>query len=471
MQYIYHSFKLSFVLVALLLTSCTNSNEKNSAENITKGDTTINPSNTHLKDFTYAFENESQKFKFPNRKSQNFHLSSGTTIKIPNDCFVDETGSKIKGEVELVFEEFLTPGSIISSQINMKYDSAGSISDFESAGMFRINAFQDGKTIFIAKDKSIEVSLATVDNDKDFNSYYSTQNGDDWQYIGENTALPNKEKKELMDNSKKQLHSISKPLPPVSYSANGKYFDLNLSHTYTHGLKSLLGIVWEYAGSNKKNDPAVNKIDFNRNWDYVNILPSEGDKRGVYDIVLQNKDTTIKTIGRPVYRGVVLDIANKEFAAELGEFNKRMNQIKNEQKQASAEASFLRVISVKNLGLYNYDRQYHAPDMIPVLANFNFGADSLNNYPISVYLITGNGMAVIKYPPHDYEKFMYSRKDINKLIAILPNYEICTFSALRFEKEGPVFPESSPGKFMFKLNHTGIKATNSKAIDQVLGNI
>jgi hypothetical protein len=467
----YSISKLCLILISASLFSCADSNNKKVVEQKTTADNAVNSQNSFTRDFTYSFKDEAQKFSFPNRKAKEIFLTSGTLINVPKYCFVDKSGIVVNGDVDLFFEEFLSAGSIISSQINMKYDSAGTKTDFESAGMFRINAFQKGEALFIAKGKSIDVFLATTDTDKNFNAYYSTDDGNDWSYIDRSTTTPNNRKKENLLMAMEQLKDAVKPLQPTSYSANGKYFDLNLSHSYTYDLKSLLGIVWEYAGSDKKKDPAVSKTNFNRDWDFVNIVPSAGDKRGVYDILLQNKDTTIKTIARPVYRGAVLDAENEQFAAEIGEFNMRMNQIKNEQKQALAESSFLRVIAVKNLGLYNYDRQYHEEDMTPVLANFNFGADSLKDYPISVYLITGNGMAVIKYPPHDWEKFMYARKDLNKLIAILPNQEICTFSAQRFKKEGPAFPENSPGKYTFKLIHTGVKANNSKDIDHVLSTI
>jgi len=422
------------------------------------------------RDFTYSFAKEEKHFSFPNRDAQDIKLPSGTRIAIPVNCFVDKDGKAVKGKVDLVFEEFLSPGSIISSQINMTYDSAGHVSNFESAGMFRINAFQNDEALYMAKGKSIDVSLATPDPDKGFNSYYSTRNGNDWGYLGRSSATKNEAKAENMQAVQEQLKNAVKPVKPVEYSANGKYFDLNLSRAYTSDLKSLLGIVWEYSGNNKKNDPAQNKAAYNRNWDFVSILPN-GDKRGDYEIILQNKDTTVKTTARPVFRGAVLDEQNQEFAKELGEFNKRMEAVYQEKKQAIAEASFLRTLSIKNLGLYNYDRQYHQSDMIPVYADFNFGADSLKKYPINVYLVTGNGLAVIKYPVHDWDKFRYSKKDINKMIAILPDMEICTFSSARFSKEAPVFPADKPGDYTFVLKRTGVKATDSKSIDRILSTI
>lgn len=475
MTHSYSLKKLCLLFISVVLWSCSDSTEKKDdtaqnqlADNISSS---VNSQNSFKRDFTYNFAEDKKSFTFPNRKQQEFYLASGTVIQVPQNCFVDKSGTVVSGDIDLFFEEFLSAGSIISSQINMKYDSAGHKSNFESAGMFRINAFQKGEILFIAQGKSINVSLATTDTDRNFNSYYSTANGDDWTYLNNSDAVPNTRKEENLKLAQEQLKDTPLPIKPLPYSADGKYFDLNLKQSYTYDLKSLLGIVWEYAGNDKKKDPAVNKTNLNREWDYVNIIPSQGDKRGVYDIILQNRDTTIKTSARPVFRGAVLDAENEQFAAEIGSFNQRMNQIKNQQKQSAAESSFLRVIAVKNLGLYNYDRQYHEENMTPVLANFNFGTDSLKDYPIAVYLITGNGMAVICYPPHDWEKFMYARKDLNKLIAILPNQEICTFSARRFKKEGPSFPENRPGKYTFKLVHTGVKANNAKDIDQVLSTI
>lgn len=462
----------SIGLIALFLSACSDAPKQAATDSAASGKDQkeeVAPTQTHT-DFTYSFTNEEKRFSFPNRNAQDIKLPSGTQIAVPVNCFVDKEGKAVKGDVDLVFEEFLSPGSIISSQINMVYDSAGKRSNFESAGMFRINAFKGDEQLYIAKGKSIDVSLASPDPDKGFNAYYSTRNGDDWSYLGKSSAIENTAKTGNLQAVQEQIRNAVKPVKPVEYSAEGKYFDLNLSHAYTHDLKSLLGIVWEYSGTNKTNDPAYNKAAYNRNWDFVSILPS-GDKRGQYEIVLQNKDTTLKTTARPVFRGAVLDEQNKEFAAELGEFNKRMEAVYQEKKQAIAEASFLRTLSVKNLGLYNYDRQYHAPDMIPVYANFDFGADSLKRLPINVYLITGNGLAVIRYPVYDWDKFRYSKKDINKMIAILPDQEICTFSSLRFSREAPAFPENKPGKYLFVLKHTGVKATDSKSIDRVLSSI
>lgn len=424
------------------------------------------------KDFTYSFADESRKFIVPTTQSSQFSLPSGSVVKIPANCFVDRAGNLIKDKVDIMYNEYLTPGSIIASGINMVYDSAGKKMQFESAGMFKILAYSNGEPVFIAKDKSIDVSLATVDDDNNFNTYYSAAvNGNNWQYLDRSQASTNESRQQKITAASAGMQNINQPVKPTPYSANGKYFDLNLKNTRVELYKNLVGVVWEYVGDKPLEDPALNTACFNRKWDYVNIFPAQNSPRGVYSITMKNSDTTVRTTARPVFTGKMLDGQNEEFEQELARFNEAMAKVKNQMDQANAESPLLRSISIKNLGLYNYDRQYHLSDAVPVLANFDFGHDSLKSYPITVYLITGNGMAVVCYPESSWSSFRYSRADVNKLIAILPSQEICTFSAQRFKTEGPVFPLNKPGEFLFKLHRTGKFANKSKDLDEELSAI
>jgi len=462
----------SFVLV-LSFFSCSSPENKNGGAGTSDSASVSVTYKDAVEEFKYNFADESKKFIFQNTKGQDIKLPSGTTIKVPGSCFVDKNGKPVGGNVELKFEEYLSAGSIITSGISMKYTENGKRNDFESAGMFRISASQNGEELFIAKGKSLEVGLATTDADKDFNLYFSNSgDGSDWAYeqpapAAQNTGNPNRAQ------SPQSRGAWSKPIPPrpfppVAYSAEGKYFDLNLSHLHTENLKSLIGVVWQYAGNNPKNDPANNTKIFARNWDYVNIVPMDGNKRGVYNIVLRNNDTTVKTIAQPVYRGAVLDAENEIFAKELGEFNRRMEEASEQEKQNFVESAFVRLINIKGMGLYNCDRLYNYEDVVPILAQFDFGTSNEKYKNVSVYHIGGNGMAVIPYPPGSGSGFKYSLGEINKLVAILPDQEICIFSAVRFKNEAPSSKQTSPVNFTFKLKHTGVKAVRAQDIDAVL---
>ncbi len=410
-------------------------------------------------------ENEVQYLKVKNNADKKIELKSGSMLSFPKNCFVDKNGKPIKGEVDIAFEEFLTPGSIIASQIDMTYNQDGEKINFESAGMFRILAFKDNNPVFIAPEKTIKIGLPTNDESSGFNTYYSPSNGGDWNYLEDSKC--EKKPNDISNNTSISLDNNSskhvEPIAPSAYKNNGKYFDLQL---YTND--KLLGVVWEYAGDKKEEDPAINPEWQSEEWTSASIKPLEGATNGVYEISLIGKTKSISTIARPVYKGKVLDAANQEFNEDLKVFNQMIEQQKNFEKQQKAENAMMRFVEVNRLGLYNYDRQLKYPNMVELYADFNFGTDTLKNYPISVYLITGNDLAVVKYVPETYSLFRYSTEDVNKLIAILPNQEVLTFSQKSFKNEVPKNSNNKPKDYLFNLKKTGVFAKDASDLDKLI---
>lgn len=86
-------------------------------------------------------------------------LKSGTIIRIPGSCVVDENNGAVNGKVEYRFREFIDPIDIALSGIPMQYDSAGTSYYFETAGMTELRAFQGGKELKMAAGKKVEITL------------------------------------------------------------------------------------------------------------------------------------------------------------------------------------------------------------------------------------------------------------------------------------------------------------------------
>lgn len=107
---------------------------------------------------------------------------SGTKISIPANAFEDANGSPVAGNVDITYREFRDPVDIMLSGIPMKYDSGGVVGDFESAGMFEINASQNGNEVYLKEGQNVAVDFAVVDTASTFNFYrLDEQNG--WQYL------------------------------------------------------------------------------------------------------------------------------------------------------------------------------------------------------------------------------------------------------------------------------------------------
>lgn len=108
---------------------------------------------------------------------------SGTKIFIPANSLVDESGAEVTGSVLLSYREFRDPVDILVSGIPMKYDSAGNVAHFESAGMFEIYASKDGKPLSVSNGKKIQMNFVTTSADSSFNFYEYNDSTGNWSYV------------------------------------------------------------------------------------------------------------------------------------------------------------------------------------------------------------------------------------------------------------------------------------------------
>jgi hypothetical protein len=175
---------LPFAFICLLI-ACENSEQlpadtachtdDNAQETETALASTFNP----LSDL----ETKPAVFKINPKEAKTIELPSGSSITIPANAIVDENGNPIDGEVEITWNEYHSVTDQILSGISMKYDSAGVTHDFLSGGMFTIKGFHEGKPVFIAEDKAVQVDLASISPQEQFNFYEQDEESGAWSYI------------------------------------------------------------------------------------------------------------------------------------------------------------------------------------------------------------------------------------------------------------------------------------------------
>lgn len=170
---------------------------------------------------------------------------SGTQIYIPDYAFVDENGNNVEGNVAIDYREFRDQVDILISGIPMTYDSAGQKGNFESAGMFEINASVNGKEVFLAPGKKVDLKFAVVDTTADYNFYHlDEQKG--WVYE-ENLGETDNSEAEVEDNdyfpafafrrrTLVDLNSMPKVMDTTSLDA--RYADF--TYTYTEKNKNYI---------------------------------------------------------------------------------------------------------------------------------------------------------------------------------------------------------------------------------------
>ncbi len=104
-------------------------------------------------------------------KAQEVVFDNGTRVSVPANAFTDQNGNVLTTPVDLELQTFNNVASVIASGIPMTYSEDGEELYFESAGMFDIKGYSDGNEVNIAKDKSLNVHMAS-DVYGDFDFYY-----------------------------------------------------------------------------------------------------------------------------------------------------------------------------------------------------------------------------------------------------------------------------------------------------------
>lgn len=137
-------------------------------------------------------------FDFINENGAELKLENGGRIRVAPHTLVNQNGEVVKGKVTLNFKEYHSLVDIVFSGLPMRYDSAGIVYDFQSAGMFSIVAEQNGAPLQIKKDETIEVDLANYQDTKCYNFYALNEETENWEYIKTEKAQPKPVENELI---------------------------------------------------------------------------------------------------------------------------------------------------------------------------------------------------------------------------------------------------------------------------------
>lgn len=109
-----------------------------------------------------------------------------------------------------------------------------------------------------------------------------------------------------------------------------------------------------------------------------------------------------------------------------------MQELEKEIAQAKMERNVIRSFEVENLGIYNWDKIYKAPNAIRLVADFKFEYPE-DKQDATMFLVTGKQRnIVIKYKVQDLSSFYFEPNLDNQIIAILPDNRMATFSIKDF---------------------------------------
>ncbi len=302
-----------------------------------------------------------------NGKGGEIKHPTSSKIKVPKNSFVDKNGKDIIGDVTIEYREFHDAVDIIASGIPMGYDSAGTKYTLESAGMFDIKGSQNGQPVYIKKDKTVEVELASANPDNRFNQYYLDTVAKNWKYLKKDDQLsvlkpqnkahekPNDiENNPKLQNLKNQIEVvIPKRIDSVKIVFTKKIdavpkanapakinkptpgrptFVLEGSYNEFPELAAFSNVIFEVGPENKNYYPQMHEIT----WSDVKV--SEGPIKGKnYQLTLTYRKQVEKLVVYPTLKGADLEKAEKKYQQKFTEYQGLVEKRKAEEQRLMAE--------------------------------------------------------------------------------------------------------------------------------------
>jgi len=218
-------------------------------------------------------------FSIDATKDTVIRLETGTQIHIPANSFTDANGNAIKGNIELKYREMHNASEILCSGIPMVFETEGVEQQFESAGMFEINALQNGNELKISNGKQLSVDFASYSKDDGYEHFFLAQPDNQ---TAMNVSLPFVSTAYAADeNSKVQWKSIGKSeimenehKKETAKRYNNLFFKLNFDTLKYPANKFLSSIWWETADVNEPSNPNLpaNKWVLAEKWESARLF-------------------------------------------------------------------------------------------------------------------------------------------------------------------------------------------------------
>ncbi len=448
-----HALTLLALLPAAALVSC--------KTDATTGDTTrraVDPplANTvPFRDFTISAD-----------AGDTILLDEGTQLYVPPGIFIDKDGKPVKGDVQLHYRAFYTPGEIIASGITMLYDSADAEHIFSSAGMFELTGTQGGEPVTIAPGKNIEMDFGTNRDDMTFSFYALDTVASKWNF--KNTPKP--EKNALREKLVSELSAfMPRPVEPRKYDAKRPVLDLDVNTEDHPELAGYSGILWQYAGTGP--DPDKSKDLYSTSWTSAKLQLIDSTVC-TYTLNLANNEKTFTTNVYPALRGDNYEAALKSFKTKMSDFEaSEKTRIAKREKELEM-AKFQYSLRVPNFGIYNFDGLFPFEDLMvsePMEFHFDDPEMEKNRENIVVFAVTANGVLVSGFNATRQQKITFVTRTKNGFVAVMRGTnKAAMLDADAFRSS----IERTPDKPMrITLKRAGKTVSDSKDLDALIATL
>ncbi len=454
-----------------------------------------------------------------------YEYENATRINIPSDAFEDANGNTIEGDVNLFYREMHDYVDFFLSGIPMTYDSAGVTYNLESAGMIEIYAEKDGRRVRMAKDKSIDIELASVIDvpdiniPPDYNIYKLDTASRTWVYQEiDNIQLldewedfdaddPRKATQEAyratLANIKKEraaaINALENTIPtpiqpeqPRQRNRSLQTFDLDFleSFTISNEAKAIkekyAGAIWQVAENSQRIPANADRIE----WEDATLKSLAKEQ---YQLTLIRSDRQLELIVEPAVKQSDYQAALANYEQALATYEtqlaeretqlaKRRTTIESEatSKREQATADFetklkeqntnvrprkrkvLNKFKATSLGVWNCDRPI-PPMEYEMEVEFVDATTGTTYENTTGYLVDKSRNTIYRFLVTENTRLKFNQQSDNFLWLVTANNEIAVFRPEQFKAL-----KSNQSKHTFRLERMPNRLENETDIRRVL---
>lgn len=300
-------------------------------------------------------ETESFILNSNQNSEQVIQTKSGSKYTIPTDCFVDENGEKIKGDVDLYITEYHDYADVIAGGMPMFYDENGDSAVLATAGMVNVRGFQNGEEIYIAPQQEINIELHNPIIADDIELFSYNDDESEWSKI---QGL----KRKIIDANGDEIDTsffrvgIEQPVKPAQYVEGEMVFELDFSKLLvSNSLKSHL---WKIINDDQETIEILKRNIEKNNYSLRSVKVIDENTQTIKAILLVNEGNQLKTLTTkmaPILQGKALEHAMKNYELNKAKTDSTLAYIKNEKLKS---AKVVNTFQMNMFGLINCDFIY-----------------------------------------------------------------------------------------------------------------
>ena len=340
-------------------------------------------------------------------QNETVELESGSSFEIKKNTLIDEQGEVVKGQFQVEWTEYHTLSDILLSGIPMEYDSLGKQYNLVSGGMFKINAFQDGKKLAVKEGKEIKVNIASINDTPCLNFYKLDTVSGKWDY------KTSKRGKTIQSNDENSTTFLEIKIKTDSFPE----------------LKGKNILLW------KTDDQLTNEelILLKSNRVIAKIITKISEKDYEVQIRTKNYDKLFKL--SPVSVDDLNQISEKQHS-KIKTIYKKLLAIQDKAEKRHVD----RTISINGFGIFNWDVVLKQKDPI-ASAKFDFPS-TISKKRINIFQIIPESNAIIKISLDNPQVTLCNQKTF--IVAVMPNDYIYVCNASKFNELKSNYNKDNP---------------------------